>query len=145
MIRWSQFANVHLRVWMMFWGVIHGRIQSHGALCWQCILKLFRKKKRLYYTYRFGGKLRLFKSSKRKVKVAQSFPTLCDPMDYTVHGILQARILEWVGFPFSGGSSQPRNPTGVSCLAGRFFTNWAIREELQKVGNTLFWKRQIYE
>ena len=44
-----------------------------------------------------------------KVKVAQSCMTLCDPMDYTVHGILQARILEWVAFPFSGGSSQPRD------------------------------------
>ena len=40
-----------------------------------------------------------------KVKVAQSCPTLCDPMDYTVHGILQTRILEWVAFPFSRGSS----------------------------------------
>ena len=38
------------------------------------------------------------------------------------------RILEWVAFPFSRGSSQPRNWTGVSCIAGRFFTNWAIRE-----------------
>ena len=45
-----------------------------------------------------------------KVKVAQSFLTLCDPTDYTVHGILQARILEWVAFPFSRGSSQPRSP-----------------------------------
>ena len=44
-----------------------------------------------------------------KVKVAQSCPTLCDPMDYTVHGILQARILEWAAFPFSRGSSQPRD------------------------------------
>ena len=43
-----------------------------------------------------------------KVKVAQLCPTLCNPMDYTVHGILQARILEWVAFPFSRGSSQPR-------------------------------------
>ena len=42
-----------------------------------------------------------------KVKVAQSCPTLCEPKDYTVHGILQARILEWVAFPFSRGSSQP--------------------------------------
>ena len=40
-----------------------------------------------------------------KVKVTQSCLTLCDPMDYTVHGILQARILEWVAFPFSRGSS----------------------------------------
>ena len=43
-----------------------------------------------------------------KVKAAQSCLTLCDPTDYTVHGILQARILEWVAFPFSRGSSQPR-------------------------------------
>ena len=43
------------------------------------------------------------------MKVAQSCPTLCNPMDYTVHGILQARILEWVAFPFSRASSQPRN------------------------------------
>ena len=48
-------------------------------------------------------------SLKMKVKVAQSCPTLCDPMDYTAHGILQARILEWVAFPFSRGSSRPRD------------------------------------
>ena len=57
-----------------------------------------------------------------KVKVAQSCPTLCDSMDYTVvHGILQARILERVAFPFSRGSSQPRDQTQVSHIAGRFF------------------------
>ena len=44
-----------------------------------------------------------------KVKATQSYPTLCDPMDYTVHGTLQARMLEWVAFPFSRGSSQPRD------------------------------------
>ena len=43
------------------------------------------------------------------VKVAQSCPTLCNPMDYTVHGILQARILDWVAYPFSSGSSWCRN------------------------------------
>ena len=53
-------------------------------------------------------------SPKVKVKVIQSYPTLCDPMDYTVHGILQARILEWVTFPFSRGSSQPRDQSQVS-------------------------------
>ena len=103
-----------------------------------------------------------------KVKVAQSCPTLCNRINDTVHGILQARILEWVAFLFSRGifqtqgsnpvlphcrqilyqlshkgsprildwvaytfssrSSQPRNRTGVSCIAGGFFTNWAIRE-----------------
>ena len=54
---------------------------------------------------------------KVKVKVTQSFSTLCDPMDYTVHGILKARILEWVAFRFSRGSSQPRNQTRVSYIA----------------------------
>ena len=47
----------------------------------------------------------------------------CDPMDYTVRGILQARILEWVAFPFSKRSSQPRDRTQVSCIVGRFFTS----------------------
>ena len=52
------------------------------------------------------------------MQVTQSCPTLFDPMDYTVHGILQARILEWVAFPFSRGSSQPRDQTQVSHIAG---------------------------
>ena len=56
-----------------------------------------------------------------KVKVTQL--CLC-----IVHGILQARILEWVAFPFSRGSSQPRNRTQVSHIAGGFFTSWATRE-----------------
>ena len=63
-----------------------------------------------------------------KVKVAQSCLTLCNPMDYTVRGILQARILEWVAFSFSRRSSQPRDWTRVSCTAGGFFTIWAMRE-----------------
>jgi len=62
------------------------------------------------------------------MKVAQSCPTLCNPMDYTVREILQARILEWVVFPFSRGSSQPRDRTQVSCIPGKFFTSWATRE-----------------
>ena len=104
--------------------------------------------------------------SEVKVKAAQACPTLCDPMDQTVHGILRARILgrlpllqgifptqgsnpglphcrqilyqlshkgsprilEWVAYSFASGSSQPRNRTGISCIASRFFTNWAIRE-----------------
>ena len=62
------------------------------------------------------------------MKVAQSCPTLCDPMDYTVHGILQARILEWIAIPFSRGSSQPRDWTQVPHVVGGFFTSWATRE-----------------
>ena len=58
-----------------------------------------------------------------EVKVTQSCPTLCDPMNYTIHEILQAIILEWIAFPFSTGSSQLRDQTQVSRIAGRFFTS----------------------
>ena len=58
-----------------------------------------------------------------EVKVAQSCMTLCDPMDYTVHGILQARILEWVAGSSSRESSQPRDQTQVSHITGGFFTS----------------------
>ena len=59
--------------------------------------------------------------------VAQSCPTLCDPMDcnlpgFSIHGIFQARILECIAISFSRGSSRPRNRTWVSCIAGRCFT-----------------------
>jgi len=65
--------------------------------------------------------------------VTQSCPILCDPMDCSlpgssVHGLLQARILEWVGIPFVRGSSWPRGGTPVSYIAGIFFTIWVTRE-----------------
>ena len=49
-------------------------------------------------------------------------------MNCIVYGILQARIRDWVAFPFSGGSSQPRDQTQVSRIAGEFFTSWTTRE-----------------
>ena len=58
-----------------------------------------------------------------EVKITQSCLTLCDFIDCTVHGILQARILEWVAFPFSRGSSQPRDQTQISLIAGGFFNS----------------------
>ena len=66
-----------------------------------------------------------------KVLVTQSCLTLCNPMDYiiSVHGILQARILEWIVIPFSRVSSWLRDWTWVSLIAGRFFTIWATREK----------------
>ena len=68
-----------------------------------------------------------------KVKVAQSCPSLCDHMHcslpgYSVHGILQARILEWVAISSFKGSSWPWDQTWVSCIAGRFFTIWTTRD-----------------
>ena len=120
---------------------------------------------------------------KVKVKVIQSCPTLCDPMNYIVHGILQARILEWIAFPFSRGSFQtqgsnpglphcrqilyqlshkgspriwdwvaypfsnrfswPRNWTGLSFIAGGFFTNWVMKLGLAKAW-CLPWGREKF-
>ena len=57
------------------------------------------------------------------VKVVHLCLTLCNPMDFAVHGILQARILEWVAFPFSRGSYQPRGQIQIFHFAGRFFTS----------------------
>ena len=64
------------------------------------------------------------------VWVTKACLTLCDPMNCSpltssVHGILQARMLKWVAVPCSGGPSQPRDRTQVSCTAGRFLTFWA--------------------
>ena len=68
-----------------------------------------------------------------KGEVAQSCPTLCDPVDcnllgFSVHGILQARILEWIAISFSRGSSPPRDRTQVSRIGGKHFNLWATRE-----------------
>ena len=62
------------------------------------------------------------------VKVAQSYLILCDPIDYTVHEILQAGILEWVAIPISRWSSQPRDQIQVSHIAGGYFTSLATKE-----------------
>ena len=67
---------------------------------------------------------------KSESEVAQSCPTLCDPMDWSlpgssIRGIFQARTLEWVAISFSRGSSKPRDRTHVSRIAGRHFTIWA--------------------
>ena len=66
-------------------------------------------------------------------EVAQLCLTLCDPVDYSlpgfsVHGVFQARVLEWVAIAFSRGSSRPRDQTRVSRIVGRRFTLWATRE-----------------
>ena len=68
---------------------------------------------------------------------------LWETIVYTVHGILQTRTLEWVAFPFSRGSSRPKDRTQVSCIAGRFFTSWATRKAPSECGcgvkSTPFW------
>ena len=80
----------------------------------------------------------------KKVKeseVAQSCPTVCDPVDRSlqgssVHGILLARILEWVATSFSRGSSQPRDQTQVSRIGGSYFNLWATRKLMKYLVNS---------
>ena len=79
------------------------------------------------------------------VLITQSCLTLCSPMDCSlsgssVHGILQARMLEWVSIPFSRRSSQPRDQTQVSCIAAKFFTVWATREAPFLAIRKYYWK-----
>ena len=80
------------------------------------------------------------------VLVAQFCWTLCDPTDCgppgsSVRGILHATILEWIAIPFSRGSSQSRNRTWVSCIAGRFFSVWATGKIPRKL--LRWWKCMI--
>ena len=81
-------------------------------------------------------------SEAKQSEVTQSCPTFCDPMDgslpgSSVHGILQARILEWVAISFSRGFYRPRNWIQVSCIAGKHFTTWTTRESLKRKSYTL--------
>ena len=78
-------------------------------------------------TFSISSHDRVKKKKKGKFLVVQLCSTLCDHMDYSppgssVHGIFQARILEWVALPFSRGSSQPKDQSWVSHTAGRLFT-----------------------
>ena len=81
------------------------------------------------------------KNNNKKWKlVTQLCLTLHDPMDCSlpsssVHGILQAWVLEWVAIPFSRGSFRSRGQIQVSCIAGRLFTSWAIRKREREMGN----------
>ena len=70
---------------------------------------------------------------KKESEGTQSCPTICDPMDcslpcFSVHGIFQARVLEWVAISFSRGSSRPRDWTQISRIVCRWFTIYATRE-----------------
>ena len=100
-----QLTSTHPLVWRVFFPVVSTRHSPY-----------------LFFIFRF---IKMYVSM--LWLVTQSCPTLCNPMDYSlpcssVHGILQARILEWVAMSSSVGSSQPRDQTQVSYIAGRFFT-----------------------
>ena len=150
-------------------------------------LKALRTQNRMYAFSQLGNYIFLNRRSRQKWRnwIILKCMTLCDPMDYTDHGILQARILEWVAFPFargifpiqgsnpgllhcrwilyqlshkgsprilewvaspfSNGSSWPRNWPRISCIAGGFFTNWAIRQAYIKMKNLYLSKDTVKE
>ena len=90
-----------------------------------------------------AGSLPLAPPGKPQVLGTQFCLTLCDPMDCgqpgsPVHETSQTRILEWVAFPFSRGSSWPKDWTWVSSIVGRFFTIWATRESPQELYRLTF-------
>ena len=106
---------------------------------WQILISTSRRKEDGYNTNSYVQFMKevkvilLWKWKKVKVLVTQSCPNLCNPMDcslpgFSVHGILQTRLLEWIAISFSRGSSQPRDQTWVSRTVGRFFTLSATRE-----------------
>ena len=113
---WSYLVN--MLEWMSKWGVCHLQNPKETARC--CVPVIVVENLESLAT--------------------QSCPILCDPMDCnlpdcSIHGILQARVLEWVAISFSRGSSQPRDRTLVSHIVGRHFSIWATREVIV-VGKT---------
>ena len=108
-LRTHMVWNIYIKFKTM--QLILDTVSGHICLCWKP-----------------RGKYRVTSTQRQGKWKPLSHVQLCDPMDYTVHGILQARILEWVTFPFSRVSSQPRDWTQVSPTASEFFTSWATRE-----------------
>ena len=110
---YERVGYLKLRLWK---SCTASNVRTSVAICWNWIAEV-------------GLETRSLKES----EVSQLCPTLCDPLDCSppgssIHGIFQARELEWVAIAFSRGSSQPRDWTQVSLIVGRPFTIWATRE-----------------
>ena len=129
-------ACLHVVLYMKFIQMLHkGYYQCYWT--WACLLESGSVLDKWVTTWNshwvssgwaegmFGSES---KTTEVKVKVAQSCLTLCSPMDCIVHRILQCRTLEWVAFPISRGSSQSRDQTQTSRIAGGFFTSWVTKK-----------------
>ena len=132
---------IYVCIWMKHWAKNNLSDRSHHSICpwWGLVNEWNGAQGMCCFFYRFWVILKVFNFWNSiinklmiivlcilKVKVAQLCLTLWP--HGLVHGILQARIVEWVAFPFSRGSSQPRDWTQVSHIAVWFFTSWATTE-----------------
>ena len=113
---------------------LDGTLQSRDITL---LTKILIVKAMVYPMVMYSCESWTIKKAESESEVTLSCPTLWDPMDcsllgFSVHGIFQARVLEWVAISFSRGSSQTRDWTQVSCIVGRRFTLWATREALKK-------------
>ena len=131
-----QFCNIfiHSTGWIVLsvWSRVFLDHSISGWLAGTCLyIEVLGNHTNIIYHYQLNF---LLVRAPKFMKPLQSLKSLsrvqlfCDPMHCTVHGILQARMLEWVAFPFSKGSSQPRYRNQVFHLADGFFTSWATRE-----------------
>ena len=118
--------------------------KSWKMMLWKCNTQYASKFGKLSSGHRTGKDQFSFQSQRKAMpknaqvqysSVAHSRPTLCDPMDYnllgfSIHGILQARILDWIAISFSRGSSWPRDRIRVSCIGRWILHHWTTREDL---------------
>ena len=128
-------------------GIQGRKDKTRSIFCWPWFI-LNHESYFIVYSQEFGMAIRglVFALSFLVVKwseVIQLCLTLCDPMDYSlpgslVHGIFQARVLEWVAISFSRGSSQPRDRTCVSCIVGRRFYSLSHQSTSKLIGVSLF-------
>ena len=122
----AKFHTFPLWLYLLWWAVISGLWCYHRNWFFALYFKI-----KIWTFFRRNAIITQLIDS--VCLVAQSCPTLCNPVDCSppgssIRGILQARILQWVAMPVSRGSSQSRDRTQVSHIAGGFFTNWATRK-----------------
>ena len=115
--------------WSMQWTCLSLQLSAIRIRLWEnhASLKKEQAKEAEEITWTYCASV----NERRWKWVTQSCTTLCNPMEHTVHEILQARIPEWVAMPCSRGFSQPRDWIQVSHFAGIFFSIWATREVLR--------------
>ena len=148
----------------LLWWTLYSLSQYYGNTCTQCVTRIYQLYTSFFECIKFKipvnhpqtislNKIVLFiltdhlfsillhtESDNCSVVSHSLWPLNCSPPGPSVHGMVQARILEWIAIPFSRGSSQSRDWTQVSCIAGRFFTIWVTHYTLSDVKLSSRWE-----